>query len=134
MRKRWWIREVPLPLFMISVWNVRGMNASLKQRDVANFVHTNKVSLMGFVETKLTNSNILTCHKKFYSSWHTLDNCDLHPRGRLWIIWREEDFEIIPRIKDSSFIQMEVVYKKLACQFTLTIVYAPNDFAARVEL
>lgn len=121
-------------LFMISVWNVRGMYASTKQRDVVNFVHSNKVILMGFVETKLSTNSLHTCYRKFFSSWKIIDNSDLHPRGCIWIIWREAEFDILQIRRDSCYIHLGVMCKKLHQRFDLTVVYVPNDLHARLEL
>lgn len=97
---------------MISVWNVRGMNVSTKQRDVDQFVNSNKVGLMGFLETKLTNDSLLKYYRKLFNYWRSLDNCDLHPRGRVWVVWQESEFEVLHVRKDNCFIHLVVECKR----------------------
>lgn len=72
---------MPLSLLMIAAWNVRGMNASENQRDVANFVHSNRIGILGLVENKL-----LHFHRKMFSTFDSIDTCDAHPRCRVWLL------------------------------------------------
>lgn len=38
---------------MLATWNVKGMNATEKQRDVTNFVYKNNLGFVGLIKTKL---------------------------------------------------------------------------------
>lgn len=54
---------------MLASWNVRGLNASEKQRDIVHFVNTNKMGMIGFLETKLKKEKLNRVHKQFFHQW-----------------------------------------------------------------
>jgi exonuclease III len=41
---------------LIYSWNVRGLNSSLKQHEVANLMRRNRMDICGLLETKLNSS------------------------------------------------------------------------------
>lgn len=91
---------------MLATWNVRGMNAVEKQREVVHFVNRNKLGLVGLIETKLKRQKLLSCHNKFFQSWKYVDNCDQHPRGRIWILWREAEFEVRELVRTANYFHL----------------------------
>lgn len=116
---------------MIGTWNVRGLNASVKQRDAVDFVHNNKLGLVGFLETKLRSDKLTSIYNRYFQQWLSLDNCDQHPRGRIWVLWREGEFKCTQLAHDKDFIHLHVQSIALQHQFHLTIVYASNDSLER---
>ena len=42
---------------IISCWNIKGLNKSYKQQEVAKLVYTNHINIIGMVETKAKESN-----------------------------------------------------------------------------
>ena len=39
---------------IIAFWNIRGLNKPLKQNGISKYMRKNKVSIMGVLETKLS--------------------------------------------------------------------------------
>lgn len=119
---------------MIAAWNVRGLNASLKQRDVFQFLHKTQVGLVGLFETKLTVNKIKHCHAKYFPGWNSLDTCAYHPRCRVWVLWKIDEFEVVDYTLDAAYVHMEVLWRHKQIRFHLTMVYAHNAFADRLVL
>lgn len=119
---------------MIASCNVRSLNASEKQRDVALFVKNNKVGLFGLLETKLTKSKVDSCHKKLFLGFEALDTCIWHPKCRVWLLWDPCSFDIVSSMIEDSFIHVLVRHKRLMTEIWVTMVYAPNDYADRLVL
>ena len=42
----------------VVAWNIRGLNWPHKQVDVSIFLHSNKVGLIGLLETKVKEKNV----------------------------------------------------------------------------
>lgn len=119
---------------MIATWNVRGLNASIKQRDVLDFVRKNKLGLIGLLETKLKKGSIDDLLRRYFGCWQSVDNCDQYPRGRIWILWRTGEFSCRVIQKDKWYIHLEAHSLSLHSVVTLTIVYAPNELLERYAL
>lgn len=108
------------------------MNASEKQRDVANFVHSNRIGILGLVETNLTQSTLLQLHRKMFSNFDSIDTCDKHPRCRVWLLRDRGYYDLLQHTKGDSFIHAFVQKSDTQERFWLTLVYAPNEFARRL--
>lgn len=46
-------------MFKLGGWNIRGLNDSLKQHEVARFISSNKLSMVGIVETQVQNKDVV---------------------------------------------------------------------------
>lgn len=77
---------------MVATWNVRGMNGVEKQRDIVHFMNTNGLGLVGLLEAELKKERLVSCHNKFFQRWYSIDNCDQHPRGKIWVLWKDSEF------------------------------------------
>ncbi|CAB4443904.1 unnamed protein product [Rhizophagus irregularis] len=69
--------------FKITTINVAGLNTSLKQEQVLNFMKINKINILGVTETKLKNSIVenLYQNEKEYTSWWTCDDDNYYSAG-----------------------------------------------------
>lgn len=67
---------------IIASWNVRG-----REGEVSKFLRTNKVSLIGLVETRIKQANAGRIRKYFGSSWSFVDNYLDAVNGHIWVMW-----------------------------------------------
>ncbi|XP_075086066.1 uncharacterized protein LOC142168811 [Nicotiana tabacum] len=63
---------------------------------------------------------------KIFAGWKFVTNLDYHYNGRIWITWRPDYYQIIPRQKTSQLITCEVLYVPLQLSFEVTYVYVFN--------
>lgn len=116
------------------LWNVRGLNSHVKQRELMWFSSKNKCSLLAFLETKLNKDALVACHKKYFSQWQSLNNCEAHGKTRIWILWREDEYEISLLQRNAQFLHMQITFKANLKSAFLTVVYEFNSAQDRLHL
>lgn len=72
---------------IFSFWNIRGLNNPHKHREVFDFTRKNKIDIIAFLETKLSDGNFQLLSNLVFGGWHFANNFDLHPNGRILIFW-----------------------------------------------
>lgn len=118
---------------MISVWNVRGLNAFEKQQDVANFVNNySRIGIFGMLETKLPVAKLKLCYQKYFTRFESIDTSAFHPRCRVWLLWDKTQYDLLSSVVEDSFIHVKVRHNFLQREFWMTVIYAPNDYAGRL--
>jgi len=75
-------------------WNVRGLNWPNKQEDVKLFLHTNKVGLVGLLETKVKPPTVDHIASKIFMGWKWQHNFYLKPKGRIWVAWKPAAYHL----------------------------------------
>lgn len=70
-------------------WNIRGLNSSLKQKEVKHFIAINKLVLVGNLGTKVRDGEISKVSKSVFGdgiwNWNFVHNNNLNPRGCVWV-------------------------------------------------
>lgn len=64
-------------------WNTRGLNDTLKQREVRSFISDNNLSLIGLVETHVQFNNSARIRRSICDSCSFLDNYINNASGRI---------------------------------------------------
>nr|XP_009594786.1 uncharacterized protein LOC104091210 [Nicotiana tomentosiformis] len=82
-------------------WNVRGLNAPNKQREVK-----------------------LLCNK--FSVWRYTTNLNYHYNGRIVVVWRPDFYRVTPLSMNARVLSCEVYYIPIHATFGVSFVYAFN--------
>lgn len=127
------IKVFPM-LSSISIWNVKGLNSSIKQKEVDLLSQKNSCGLLALLETKLNKEALQLCHSKIFPHWRSLYNGISHSKCRIWVIWKADEFDICLLGRTDQYIHLRVQMKATLQQFFLTIVYASNAAAERLVL
>ena len=119
---------------IISSWNIRGFNKSLKQNGVLNHVKKNRIDVMGILETKIRKHRMLDILRNKFRGWEMVDNFHHSPNGRILIIWRGDKASV--EVVDSS---SQVIHCLVTCQsttkkFYTSFVYGLNKVVDRRPL
>ncbi|XVF72303.1 hypothetical protein PTKIN_Ptkin12aG0110000 [Pterospermum kingtungense] len=69
-------------------WNVRGLNALTKQKEVVNRLKELDISLVGLLETKVKKNNCTGIIDRYFSSWNFVNNYTEVENGRIWALWK----------------------------------------------
>lgn len=64
-------------------WNVRGLNKGYKQRKIALFIKTNKVSIIALLEHKIKFHHEGQVLKKIAPGWKCLSNSTSSPKEKI---------------------------------------------------
>ena len=78
----------------IVCWNIKGLNWPNKLEDVKIFLYNNKVGLVGLLETKVKKHNVSKVAAKVFPWWQWNTNFSLTPKGRIWIAWRPNSYNV----------------------------------------
>lgn len=60
-----------------------------------------------------------------------VNNLKSHHGGRIWVIWRPQEFDGVPLVEHAQFLHMCVKSKSLSKEFFVTVVYGDNRLPAR---
>lgn len=75
-------------------WNIRGMNWPNKQEDLKIFMYSNKVGLIGLMETKIRVENDSKIAARTFPRWKWHNNSTPQIKGRIWIAWHPKMYDL----------------------------------------
>lgn len=123
-----------LGMVRIMCWNIRGLNAPNKQREVKSLCRNEEVGLVGLLETKVKRNKIVDIATKIFEGWQYITNLDAHYNGRVLIGWRPDFYNIVPIIIDAQIVTCEVKYIPTQITCIISFVYAFNTKEERKTL
>ncbi|XP_019225943.1 PREDICTED: uncharacterized protein LOC109207468 [Nicotiana attenuata] len=82
--------NVQNPMIIVT-WNVRGLNQAHKQKEVKNFLATNKIDVMGCIETRVKEHKAKKIQGKIEKGWNVCCNYSNAVNGRICIIYAQND-------------------------------------------
>ena len=116
---------------IITTWNVRGMQQPFQQPVVVDFVKTNRVDVMGLIETKLLEKNIGWFMSRYFPAWkYVFVLVSPDPRRpnklitcRMLLLWNPCMINL-----DVVSIEEQVIHTKIRCtrsrnEFYFSLVY-----------
>lgn len=71
---------------MIIAWNVRGLNNSVKCREIETRLNNLNLDMVILVETKVKKTKTITVRNKLNHIWSYIDNHSSHNNGRIWVM------------------------------------------------
>nr|XP_009600461.1 uncharacterized protein LOC104095915 [Nicotiana tomentosiformis] len=107
-------------------WNVRGLNAPNKQREVKLLCYKERTGLIGLLETKLKQDKVQKIIEKQFSGWRYTTNLNYHYNGRIVVVWRPHFYRVTPLSMNAQVLSFEVYYIPLQVTFGVSFVYAFN--------
>ena len=72
----------------VLIWNVRGLNDPVKQKEVVGKVKENKINLVCLLETIIKENKMKAVISRHFQGWQMFHNYSEGARnGRIWILW-----------------------------------------------
>lgn len=99
-----------------SVWNIRGLNSPIKQKEVKYFIDSNNHVLVAILETKVREANVDRVRHNYFGEWNFVNNNDLNLRGRIWVAWDHTKIDVRIFCKLEQVIHCEVILKGNSCK------------------
>lgn len=93
----------------IVVWNVKGFNHPIKQKEIVNRLNTIKLTLVCLSETKVKRNKMFSIVQRRFENWKFLPNYDFAYNGHIWLLWK-------------GFLQVDIVFVNNQC-ITVTVVF-----------
>ncbi|XP_074307797.1 uncharacterized protein LOC141642767 [Silene latifolia] len=118
----------------ISSWNIRGCNDPLKQQEIRDFLWSNKLDILGVLETRVKKKNADNIIKNKFSNYSVICNYDCHYNGRIWLIFNPVTVTVKPILSHAQFIHCAINHHATSQNFFLTMVYGSNDPKIREDL
>ncbi|KAK9756452.1 hypothetical protein RND81_01G098700, partial [Saponaria officinalis] len=116
------------------LWNVRGLNSSIKQKEIKWFLYNNKVELFGLLEPKFRSRGVNKLVEVIgnASSFCTYHSCN--EMGRVWVVWNPRVFQVKEIECTDQCIHLRVVLCNGGRSFWVSMVYGFNTAGERWEL
>lgn len=74
------------------------------------------------------------CMGRYFRGWHISNNLQSHAKGRVWVIWRLEEFDATLLEEHTQLLHMRVKSKSMSKEFYLTVVYGDSKLSVRKNL
>ncbi|XVE56052.1 hypothetical protein DITRI_Ditri03aG0206000 [Diplodiscus trichospermus] len=71
----------------IIVWNVRGLNNPLKQKEIIGRIKKIKAGLVCLLETRVKQHKMQEIVDRHFPGWGIIHDYSLAPNGRIWMLW-----------------------------------------------
>ena len=112
----------------ILIWNVRGLNDPLKQKEVVGRVRDLKINLVSLIETKVKENKINAIISKHFHGWQVAHNYSkVAYNGRIWLLWNGLQVDLVDTM-DQSITCCELFGMQ---RFFLSVIYGCNKGAER---
>lgn len=115
-------------LLNICAWNVRGLNDSGKQKEVANFLRKEKINIVGLLETKMLKSHHVSILNHVLHNWESHINYDHATLGRIWVYWDPAFCTIDILDMSDQHIMCKVTVLDGNMTFLCCFVHAQNSY------
>ena len=112
----------------ILVWNVRGFNNPLKQREVVGRVRRLNVSIVCLLETRVKRLKMQKIVDKQFQGWKLYHNYSEALNGRIWLLWKNQVQVDLVAITNQSITCCIIDDAKI---FYLSVIYGCNDGVGR---
>ncbi|XP_024964142.1 uncharacterized protein LOC112504433 [Cynara cardunculus var. scolymus] len=90
-------------------WNIRGLNALIKQREVRDFIRVKSLSLCCIIESKVLPSNLGDVSGRVFGSWNWVSNGLSCTQGtRLIIAWDPSVLSLIVIAQHLQYVNCEI--------------------------
>lgn len=116
----------------IMSWDIRGLNTSARQREVGRVLTSLKPSICILVETKIKHHKKDKIMRKSFKGWSCIDNYEFHEKGRIWVLYREDDIKVNVCHKSKQMISCIVDLN--GYKFQCSAIYAMNSSEERKKL
>ena len=118
----------------LASWNIRGLNAPLKQKEIRKFIRGNSLDIVAVLETKVRESNSGIVKDSIGGDLNWVNNYNFCHRGRIWVLWNGSSIRLRMLEQSEQFIHCEIETVASGNKFMATFVYGDNGYIERRRL
>ncbi|KAJ9536410.1 hypothetical protein OSB04_un000423 [Centaurea solstitialis] len=123
------------PMIKLACWNIRGLNAPIKQMEVRDLIRSSNLSFCALLETHVQQDGLSAIVSSVFGSWKWVSNAHVSLRGvRILFTWDERIGDVMVLEAHSQFLHCLVKLRANDVSFFATIVYGSNSLNERNEL
>ncbi|KAM7465811.1 hypothetical protein LguiB_013373 [Lonicera macranthoides] len=115
-------------------WNIRGLNAPHKCKEIGKVIEEFRLNMLCLVENKVNFQNIEKIKRKCLPRWNLIHNCPANGVGRVWFTWDDCRLDMDLLWSSTQTITCRVVDRVVQKIFMATCVYGFNDRVSRYTL
>ena len=105
-----------------------------KAMRIGKWLKSNKVCLVGLLETRVKGHNIARVAHFISKSWRWDSNKQFHNRVRILLGWNHDKLEILVVKPYLQFMHCKVTIRHSRISFWFTMVYGLNSISGKKEL
>ncbi|KAJ9562241.1 hypothetical protein OSB04_007401 [Centaurea solstitialis] len=116
-------------------WNIRGLNASEKQRELKSFLRVNDINLCAVLESHLKQDMLGSVVNNVFGRWSWISNQNVSLHGtRIIVAWNSSFMDVMVLENHPQFIHCEIKVRGAVDPWMCTFVYGANNTSLRKQL
>ncbi|KAJ9536013.1 hypothetical protein OSB04_un000819 [Centaurea solstitialis] len=119
----------------IASWNIRGLNAPEKQREVKSFLRLNDINLFAVLESHLSQDALRSVVNNVFGRWSWVSNQSVSLHGtRIIVAWNSSVMDVMVLEIHAQFIHCEIRIRGVQQPWLCSFVYGANNSVLRKQL
>ncbi|XP_074305683.1 uncharacterized protein LOC141640904 [Silene latifolia] len=102
--------------------------------EVLNFLKTNKIDVLGLLETRVKINKSTRLLRTKFGRFHHFCNYNSHYNGRIWLLWDSSTTLVTIIQAHAQFIHCHIHHLITSRKFHLFVVYGSNSASVRSDL
>ncbi|KAJ9536694.1 hypothetical protein OSB04_un000167 [Centaurea solstitialis] len=128
-------RKVFFLMLKAACWNIRGLNAPEKQREVKSFLRVNEINLFAVLESHLSSQALGSVVNNVFNRWAWVSNQSVSLHGtRIIVAWNSSFMDVVVIDMHAQFLHCEIRLRGVAQPWLCSFVYAANNSTLRRQL
>ncbi|XP_052623751.1 uncharacterized protein LOC128129111 [Lactuca sativa] len=116
----------------VGAWNVRGLNKSVKQKEVIDVIRCNNLGICAVIESHVKVLNLKSVCAKTFGQWDWISNNNSCEAGtRIIVGWNPRLFDVILLSQSKQVIHCYVKLCNLDFGMYLSFIYATSNYIER---
>ncbi|KAL0294831.1 UNVERIFIED_CONTAM: hypothetical protein Sangu_3209700 [Sesamum angustifolium] len=111
----------------------RGLNGLDHQRAVEHLVRDHKLTFLGLIETRVSQTNVQRIRRNLLTTWSWFDDYS-GPAGRIWLVWDSSEVDVEILRVESQLIHCRASNKRMHTSCLISVLYGDYDIIPRRTL
>lgn len=122
-------------MIKIATWNIRGLNAPEKQREIGMFIRNNDINVLCILESHLSGDSLGFIANRIFSRWSWVSNQMLSNHGtRILLAWDANVLDVMLLEAHAQFLNCEVRIRGVGLPLFYSFIYGANQGVCRRQL
>ncbi|KAJ9536667.1 LOW QUALITY PROTEIN: hypothetical protein OSB04_un000140 [Centaurea solstitialis] len=116
-------------------WNIRGLNAPEKQREVKSFLRIHSINFFAVLESHLSSQSLVSVVNNVFGHWSWVSNQNVSLHGtRIILAWDLAYMDVMVLESHAQFMHCEIRLRGDVNPWFCSVVYGANNSVLRREL
>lgn len=115
----------------LGVWNIRGLNKGLKQKEVVDLLQKERLSALGILEAKLTTEYYQSLKATRFQMWSSENRVGANGRSRMLLLWDSRVIMLEIHEWTEQYIYTLIKHQVTTTSYAVTFVYRQLTITSR---